>query len=61
MRLVRRPYVRASLAGLALLLSAGCSKGDGWEYRNQRAMVGESSASAIQTKVRGFRHPEGMK
>jgi hypothetical protein len=23
-------------------------------------MVGESSAWAIQTRVRGFRHPEGM-
>ena len=38
MRLVRRPYIRTTLAGLALLLAAGCSTSDGWEDRNQRVI-----------------------
>ena len=65
-------YYVATRTGVQIFLPDGTSAGTIWvpQYpvsltfggvnNDVLYMVGESSAWAIQTKVRGFRHPEGM-
>jgi gluconolactonase len=65
-------YYVATKSGVQIFLSDGTYAGTIWvpQYpvsitfggpdNDVLYMVGESSAWAIQTKVRGFRHPEGM-